>query len=227
MISCSRGFFKSIVLFASLFIINAWINLSSAAQVESLSSEILKHQGDDAYWQVDVKCDDGSAVVSMRQTLRQFDWCVIGKEMPCEPTKQKMAKQLCASFTSLVQPSQGAKPRAASKPSQSAQRPASISSSAEPISAPLKKSAPADKSSIQTESERTRIAARKKTAEARRAAERARARAALLTELRENQQLLKAERQVLDKEKLDIQVLEAELSAQANQIQSQLNALSN
>ena len=176
----------------------------SAEDTDSLSSELFKQVGDDAFWEVEVKCEGDFDRVVIRQKLKQNDWCIESAKISCEKTKQKMAEQVCLNIQTL------AEPRPVT-PVVTAQQPQQLSTAAV-LSAEAKKASQAR--------QLARIKVEQK-------ARQERDRLALASALNEEQLVLREARVILDQEKLEVELMEAELDSQAREIERQLQSLEN
>ena len=93
--SFKAGVIRASGLLATLTLLSLTSASSLAASVESLSNDVLVHQGENAYWQANVKCEGSSTEIPIRQERQQQDWCAETSLLPCAQSKLEMANQVC------------------------------------------------------------------------------------------------------------------------------------
>jgi hypothetical protein len=71
------------------------LTTAQAANVESLSNDVLIHQGENAFWQATVKCEGSSTEIPIKQARQEQDWCAETSLLPCAQSKLEMANQVC------------------------------------------------------------------------------------------------------------------------------------
>lgn len=178
---------------------------SQAASVETLSNDILEHQGEDAYWQAMVKCEGSSTAIPIKQALKQQDWCSENSLLTCTPSKMQMAQQVCLNIDIFEESKRVTNSRPAAPPTNQTS-PATTT---------------ANRPSIQTKP--STISQPQREQRARERARQAEIAAAILNE----EQFLQEERRRLEQEKRALEQAEQKLSAQEQQLEAQLRRLEN
>lgn len=172
-----------------------------AANVESLSNDILEHQGENAFWQAMVKCEGSATSIPIKQALKEQEWCTESSLLSCATSKIRMAQEVCLNLDIFSKPTAigGA----------NTNRPVSRSQESKPaVSAPTQ---PARSTWQQTEpnsAERQGLT---------------KASAAINAEERK----LQEERRNLEQEKQELAQAERQLNAEAKQLEANLRALEN
>lgn len=175
-----------------------------AAEIDSLSSELLEQVGEDAYWQATVACEGSAIRVAIRQKLKQEEWCTKTELLPCEESKIAMAAQVCSNLGVFVAAESGD----STTDSMRSDRPN------------VDRDATAERESSAKRAAEARLKAEQQAKESQQVAE---ASAALKAEELE----LQTERDKLEQEKMSVQQAELELSAKEREVKAQLKALEN
>ena len=182
---------------------------ASAEGVDSLSSELLKQVGEDAFWEAKVKCEGNFTSVVIRQKLKQDDWCIKDGQLSCKKTKLKMAEEVCLNIQTLAKPAP--KPVTRVVTAQQAQQ--------------SSRAAELKKAKTEKAAQDRRIARIKVEQEAKERLERDRL--ALASALNEEQLLLQEARLILNQEKLEVDQMELRLESRAREIEKKLKSLEN
>jgi hypothetical protein len=160
--------------------------------------------GDDAFWEVEVKCEGDFNSVVIRQKLKQDDWCVKSRLLSCEKSKQKMAEEVCINIQTTAKPNT---PVVTAQQSQQSNKAAALRAEA-----------------IKAEQDR-QLARIKVEQEAKQKQERDRR--ALVSALNKEQLVLQETRVELNQEIFEVEQIEAKLKSRAIEIERQLQSLEN
>jgi hypothetical protein len=202
---CNLIKFAVITLFYFGVLLSFVVN---AEGTHSLSADLFKQVGDDAFWEVDVKCEGDFNSIVIRQKLKQDDWCVENRLLSCKKTKQEMAEEVCINIQTMAKPApKPAKPVVTLQESQRLNRAAALSAEA--------RKAAQDR----------QVARIKVEQEAKQKQERDRR--ALVSALNKEQIVLQEARVVLNQEILEVEQIEAKLESRAKEIEQQLQSLEN
>ena len=194
---CNLIRFAVITLISFGFLLSFVVN---AEGTHSLSPDLFKQVGDDAFWEVEVKCEGDFNSVVIRKKLKQDDWCVESRLLSCKKTKQEMAEEVCINIQAMAKPT---------TPVVTAQQ-TQQSNKAAALRAEAKK---AEQARIKIEQE-----ARQKQERDRRA---------LVSALHKEQLDLQETRLELNQEILEVEQIEAKLESRAKEIEQQLQSLEN
>jgi hypothetical protein len=201
----------NLIKFAAITLFSLGVLLSfvvSAEGTHSLSSELFKQVDDDAFWEVEVKCEGDFNSIVIRQKLKQYDWCVENRLLSCKKTKREMAEEVCINIQTLAKPApKSATPVVTAQQSQQSNRVSALKAEAKKV-------------------EQDRQLARIKV-EQQAKQKQERDRRASVSALNKEQLVLQEARVILDQEMLEVEKIEAKLESRAKGIEQQLQSLEN
>jgi hypothetical protein len=180
---------------------------AQAANVESLSNDVLKHQGEDAYWQAMVKCDGNSTSIPIKQVLKQQDWCSESTLLPCATSKMRMAQQVCVNID-IFSKNTATSVAARKPPTPPSRQPATVVNTPSKPSGTWQQDVNTQRQAEQRAQERQR-------------------RAEVTAAIRAEELKLQVERQKLEQEKRALARAEREFAAEERQLEARLRALEN